>query len=134
MEETGQADRVPAAAAPGAGGGEQAELALELGRRIRDHRGGDVAVLDLRELNIWTDFFVIATVSSSTHLQGLYRQIKDFALERELDILYRHRNVRADNEWSIVDMGTIVVHLLTARARSFYELERLWSSAKTLDL
>jgi ribosome-associated protein len=107
-------------------------LAAELGRLLQDHRGGDVVVLDLRELNSWTGFFVIATVSSNTHLQGLYRQVKDFALEKQVEIFHRHRRPSAEDEWSLIDMGTIVVHLMTAKSRSFYELERLWSAGKVI--
>jgi ribosome-associated protein len=107
-------------------------LTADLGRLLQDHRGGDVIALDLRELNSWTDFFVIATVSSNTHLQGLYRRIKDFALERDVEILRRHRRPSAEDEWSLVDMGNVVVHLMTARSRAFYELERLWGAGKVI--
>jgi ribosome-associated protein len=107
-------------------------LAVALGRLLQDHRGGDVTVLDLRELNSWTDFFVIATVSSTTHLQGLYRQTKAFALEQQVEILHRRRRPPAEDEWSLFVLGTVVVHLMTARCRSFYELERLWSAGKVI--
>jgi ribosome-associated protein len=104
--------------------------ALELAALIRDHRGEDVIVMDLREINYWTDFFVIATVSSNTHLQGLQRHIKDYAREREMDILRRSRKTGADDGWNLTDLGNIVIHLMSADSRSFYELERLWSAAK----
>lgn len=108
------------------------ELAAAVGRLLQDHRGGDVLVLDLRELNSWTDFFVIATVSSAAHLQGLYRRTKAFALENQVEILHRRRRPPAEEEWCLIDMGTVVVHLMTARRRAFYELERLWSAGKAL--
>ncbi|MDR2185229.1 MAG: ribosome silencing factor [Treponema sp.] len=108
------------------------ELAAELGRLLQDHRGGNVIVLDLRELNSWTDFFVIATVSSNTHLQGLYRQVKAFAREKQVEMLHQHRRPPAEDEWNLVDLGTVVVHLMTAKSRSFYELERLWSAGKVI--
>ncbi|MDR1277703.1 MAG: ribosome silencing factor [Treponema sp.] len=115
----------------------EAETALALGDLLREHKGGDVKVLDLRELNSWTDFFVIATVSSGVHLQGLERHIKDFALSRGIDILRRSRKPPADasaaDEWCLVDMGVLVIHLMSSRARSFYELERLWSAAPVLE-
>ncbi|MDR0452548.1 MAG: ribosome silencing factor [Treponema sp.] len=111
MEDTLQADRA----------------AHELGGLLRDHNGKDVVVLDLRKLNTWTDFFIIATVTSHTHVQGLLRHIKEFAREKDLEILRRPPKAGPDNEWNLVDLGNIIVHLMSERARSFYELERLWA-------
>ena len=105
------------------------DLAIALGTLLHDHRAENVIVLNLREQNTWTDFFVIATVTSSTHVQGLQKHVKDFANEKEIEILRRHRKVPKDEEWSLIDLGNIVVHLMTNRARTFYELERLWSGA-----
>ncbi|QQO11140.1 ribosome silencing factor [Breznakiella homolactica] len=108
---------------------DDAAFAVELGRLIQDHRGGDVVVMDLRELHMWTDFFVVATVTSSAHLAGLQRHIKDFCVQNSIEIVRRHKKVPAGDEWSLIDLGNIVVHLMTSKARSFYELERLWSGA-----
>jgi len=113
--------------------------AIELGKLLRDHNGLKVVVMDMRALNFWTDFFIIATVTSNAHLSGLQRHIKDFTKEKGMEIL--HRSKRPDKkidlasselsseEWSLVDLGGIVIHLMTARIRDFFELERLWSAA-----
>ncbi|GHV75312.1 ribosomal silencing factor RsfS [Spirochaetia bacterium] len=107
--------------------------ALELAALIRDHRGEEVIVMDLREINYWTDFFVIATVSSNTHMTGLQRHIKDYAREKGIPILRGQRKTAADDEWNLTDLGNIVIHLMSANSRSFYELERLWSAALIID-
>ncbi len=103
--------------------------AVALGALIADHKGSSVAVLDLRGLNSWTDFLIVATVTSSAHQRGLQRHIKDFATESGLEILRRRRKAPAEDEWNLIDMGSVVVNLMTERARKFYDLERLWSSA-----
>jgi len=113
--------------------------ALALGKLLDEHHGGDVVVMDMRSLNFWTDFFILATVTSSTHQAGLERHIKDFSREEGLEILRRSRRpetgaeegsaeLRSD-EWCLLDLGSIVIHLMSARIRSFFELERLWSAA-----
>ena len=109
-------------------------FAVELGKLLDDHHGADVVVMDMRSIGFWTDFFVIATVTSNTHLMGLQRHVKDFAGERGLEILRRSRKPESDGElrseeWCILDLGSIVIHLMSAKARSFFELERLWSAA-----
>jgi len=113
--------------------------ALELGKLLRDHNGLKVVVMDMRAINFWTDFFIIATVTSNAHLSGLQRHIKDFTKEKGIEILRSSK--RPDKkidlasselyseEWSLVDLGGIVIHLMTARIRDFFELERLWSAA-----
>ncbi|MDR2068745.1 MAG: ribosome silencing factor [Spirochaetaceae bacterium] len=106
--------------------------ALALGGLLREHKGGDVVVMDLRPLHMWTDFFVIATVSSRTHLQGLERYIREFAHQHGLDIHRGSHKRSFDDEWNLIDMGNIVIHLMTVNSRAFYELERLWSAAEIL--
>ena len=103
--------------------------ALELGKLLHEHRGGDVVVMDMAPLDFWTDFFIIATVTSNTHMTGLERHIKEYIRENGLEILNRSRKPEGDDEWSLLDLGGIVIHLMTAKSRSFYELERLWSAA-----
>ncbi|GHV60397.1 hypothetical protein AGMMS49587_01520 [Spirochaetia bacterium] len=133
MDDMSQADNVKAAAAAAAKAAVPAtdpvSLAIALGELLHSARGGDVAVMDLRPLNGWTDFFVLATVTSSTHLSGLERHVKDFSRERGIEILRRSRKPAADDDWCLIDLGYIVVHLMTEKTRTFYELERLWSTA-----
>ena len=110
-------------------------LALELGKLLDDHHGIDVIVMDMRPINFWTDFFIISTVTSDTHLYGLQRHTKDYLRERGMEILHRSRRPETggreqqSDEWCLLDLGNIVIHLMTVRARQFFELERLWSVA-----
>ncbi|MDR0598698.1 MAG: ribosome silencing factor [Treponema sp.] len=102
----------------------------ELCRLLEEHKGGRVSALDLRELHCWTDFFIIATVSSGTHLQGLLRRLKEYAAEQGLLVFQGWRKRDDSGGWSLVDMGTAVIHLMSAQSREFYELEELWAGAK----
>jgi ribosome-associated protein len=122
-------DMLPETEAPGRGLGGGGEAAVALGALLVEHRGGDVLVLDLREMNAWTDFFVIATASSGAHLEGMERHLKEFCREQGLEILRRSRKPPAeDDEWRLIDLGPAVIHLMSSRARAFYELERLWAA------
>ncbi|MDR1256589.1 MAG: ribosome silencing factor [Spirochaetaceae bacterium] len=109
-------------------------IAIELARLLQEHKGGDVVVIDLRQLSVWTDFFVIATVSSGAHLSGLQRRIKEFADENNLPVLRGHRRTARDNGWDIYDLGFMAVHLMMEAPRSFYELENLWSGGGMIRL
>jgi ribosome-associated protein len=117
-----------------------------LGDLLREHKGDDVLTIDLREIDgAWTDFFVIATASSNAHLDGLERHIKEFCHEKGIEILRRSRKPTGmaagraagraagtqapPDEWRIIDLGSTVIHLMSRKARDFYDLERLYSIA-----
>jgi ribosome-associated protein len=109
-------------------------LAVELGKLLDDHNGKEVVVMDMRTLNFWTDFFIIATVTSSTHLLGLERHIKDYVRQMGLEIIHRSRKPEKNaelhsDEWYLLDLGGIVIHLMSAKTRQFFELEKLWGAA-----
>lgn len=104
---------------------------LACARVLADHNGQDTLVLDLTELSLWTDYFVVTTATSSTHLAGLVRHLSDHLVLRGLEPARKPRP--ADNEeWCLVDAGWFVVHIMSVRARAFYELEKLWFQAKAI--
>jgi ribosome-associated protein len=101
------------------------EAALALGQVLAEHKGMDVIVIDLSAQAGWTDRFVIATATSGAHLRGLERFVDEEAAALGLQRLHKS-TLADDDEWLLVDLGSIVVHVMTESARSFYELEKLW--------
>ncbi|MBQ9631099.1 MAG: ribosome silencing factor, partial [Treponema sp.] len=104
-----------------------------IAKLMEDGKGKDVVLLDVSELNSWTDYFVIATINSATHWQGLYKQAKDYAKENNLEMHLTKKKIADGDEWNLLDFGPIVIHLMSSDARSFYDLEKLWHAAKPLD-
>jgi len=102
-----------------------ADKASLIGKLLQEHNGQDVSVLDLRGVNNWTDFFVITTVTSRTHMDGLERHIRDFCHEKNIDIMGSSKK-DTDDKWRLIDLGSLVIHLMTPDAREFYDLDRLW--------
>lgn len=108
------------------------QQALEIAQILEDGKADDVSVLDVSELNSWTDFFVIATIHSTAHWQGLARQIKDYVKANDMQIHVTHHKSPDGDDWNLIDIGPVVVHLMSEDARGFYELEKLWHSGKKL--
>jgi len=106
------------------------DQAFALGDLLKEHNGQETSVMDLRGINNWTDFFIITTVSSKTHMDGLERHIKDYCRSNEIEILgnsgSKKKSGDIDDEWRLIDLGFIIIHLMTKRVREFYDLERLW--------
>jgi ribosome-associated protein len=100
-------------------------IALSLAEILAGHGGGDVVMLDVAEQAGWTDRFVIATATSTAHLRGLARFVDEGLAKHGLARLNRS-SLSDDDEWLLIDLGPVVVHVMTERARSFYELEKLW--------
>ncbi len=88
-------------------------------------------MLDLREVTSFTDFFVICSVSNARQGQAVSDQIqtdlKDFG--------ERPNSVEGYDqaEWILMDYGDFLVHIFSEPARKYYDLERLWRSAKRPD-
>ena len=109
------------------------EKAIEIAKLMEDGKGIDVTLLDISGLNSWSDYVVIVTVTSSTHWQGLYKQIKEYIKDNDLEIHVTNRKSPDGDDWNLIDLGSIVVHLMSESARSFYDLEKLWHAGKTID-
>jgi ribosome-associated protein len=109
------------------------QKAVELSQLMEDGKGKDVILLDVSELNSWTDYFVIATITSSAHSQGLYKQAKDYAKENDLEIHHTNKKISDGDDWNLIDFGPLVIHLMSDKAREFYDLEKLWHAGKIID-
>jgi ribosome-associated protein len=107
--------------------------ALAVARLVEEHLGEDVLVLDVGEAAGWTDYFVIATVGSSTRRRGVLRALGAYLEARDI-VPLNHRRHQADEGegWILLDCGRLVIHLMDPEARAFYELEKLWFRSQAL--
>ncbi len=94
---------------------------------LRDHKARDVVVLDLRDVSDATDFFIIASGTSDTHVRALAEQV----LERMRGAGRSPHHVEGvtAGRWVLLDFVDFVVHLFHPTVREFYQLERLWADA-----
>jgi ribosome-associated protein len=95
-----------------------------------DLKAKDVALLDLTHISDATDYFVIASGSSDTHV----RAIAEHVLEelRKQRVRAHHVEGLQQGRWVLLDYVDFVVHVFHPVLREFYQLERLWSDAKTV--
>ncbi len=109
------------------------EKAKEIAKLMEDGKGNDVVVLDISQLNSWTDYFIIVTVNSSIHWQGLYKQVKDYIKQNDLEVHLTNKKSPDGDDWNLIDLGSIVIHLMSEQARAFYDLEKLWHAGTVID-
>lgn len=97
------------------------------GELLLDRKAEDVTMLDLRTVSSATDFFLIATGRSDTHVSAIADNMID---ELKKDGV-RPAGVEGlrGGRWVLVDYVDFVVHVFHPAAREFYQLERLWGDA-----
>ncbi|MEJ7699009.1 MAG: ribosome silencing factor [Pyrinomonadaceae bacterium] len=109
---------------------ENVKLAL---RCASDKKAFDMVAIDLREIASFTEFFIIASGANSRQVQAIADEITE-QLKQQLN----SRVVRVEGyqtgEWILLDYGDFVVHIFEAKAREFYDLERLWRDAKKVEI
>ncbi|MGH8703362.1 MAG: ribosome silencing factor [Burkholderiales bacterium] len=91
-----------------------------------------IVVLDLSGLGAFTGHFIICTGFSSRQVQAISDAIEEqFAGMRRV---LRHREGLPSAEWVLLDFGGFLVHVFSETARRYYDLERLWRTAKRLEI
>jgi ribosome-associated protein len=97
-----------------------------------DKKALDVVVIELGDVCSFTDNFIICTGTSSRHNQTIGEGIDERL--RKLGHRPLHIEGHTEGEWILMDYIDFVVHIFTARAREFYDLERLWRAGKRRDV
>lgn len=95
-----------------------------------DKKAADVLLLDIREVTTFADYFVICSGNNRRQIQAIAEAI-DEQLSSQGAILL-HREGDADTGWILLDFADVVIHILGPKEREYYDLERLWSGAKTV--
>jgi ribosome-associated protein len=97
-----------------------------------DNKAQDVILLDLRGVTDMTDFFLIASGTSDTHVRSLGENIM-LALKKEGSPVH-HVEGLEKGRWVLLDFVDFVVHIFHPTLRNFYQLERLWADAEEVPL
>lgn len=95
---------------------------------VEDKKGGDIALLNLKEISPVTDYCLIATGNSTTQVKAITNHLEEKLPEIGVPVL--HVEGLPDAKWVLMDCaGDLVVHVMTPEQREFYQLERLWKDA-----
>jgi ribosome-associated protein len=110
------------------------EQALELARRIvdlaADKKASDVVLLDVRAQTTVTDYFVVCSGASERQLGAIADGIAEGLKDSGIVPIGREGGPTA--HWSLLDYGSVIVHVMAPQERDYYALEKLWSDAPLL--
>jgi len=99
---------------------------------LDDIKGVDIVKLDVRDMTTVTDYMVVASGTSSRHVQALVDNVAEKAREAG----HKPAGVEGEEggEWVLLDLQDTLVHVMLPKMREFYNLEKLWSLGPSADV
>lgn len=112
---------------------EQAKEMVKLAiSALEDKKGEDIRVIDIHEVSVLADYFLIASGGNANQVQAMTDSVEE-ALGKAG---YRCRQIEGyqSANWILMDYGDIIVHVFCREDRLFYDLERIWRDGKVVEL
>ncbi|MBR2742711.1 MAG: ribosome silencing factor [Clostridia bacterium] len=95
-------------------------------------KADEIVALEVTNVTIIADYFLICSANSSTQLKALYEEL-EFKL-KEQGITPIHIEGSREGGWIVLDYGSVIVHIFEREQRDFYDLERLWADGEKMDI
>ena len=108
------------------------DLALYAADLILEKKGLDLNLLEVGQVSIIADYFLLATGNSAVQVHTICDHLQE-GLKKAGHYALRVEGYK-EGWWIILDYGALVIHLFQSDARTFYDLERLWSEAPRVPL
>ena len=104
------------------------ELAKIAVKALEDKKGEDITVIDISEISVLADYFIIAGGSNRSQIQAMSDNV-DECLSKNGGNLKQIEGYDAGN-WVLLDFSDVIVHIFDKENRLFYDLERIWRDGK----
>ena len=107
---------------------ESAKMAKIAYKALEDKMGEDIRILDIHEVSVLADYFVIAHGRNPNHVKALLDEVE----EKLAEAGYEASDKEGLNTctWGLIDFQRVIIHVFSQEARVFYNLERIWSDGK----
>jgi ribosome-associated protein len=106
-------------------------MARRIVDEIADKRGDDILLLDIRDVSILADYFVIGSAVSKRQTKAMVDGILK-TTKQDFDTRPWRVEGEPESGWILMDYGDVVVHLFAPEARDYYDLEGFWSEARVV--
>lgn len=108
------------------------EMALLAVQTLEDKKAEDVCVIDIRNISVIADYFIIAGGNNLSQIQALSDAVEE-KLGKAGYPLKQIEGYQTAN-WILLDFGDIIIHIFDRENRLFYDLERIWQDGRKVDL
>jgi ribosome-associated protein len=100
-------------------------------KALDDKKAIDLKAIEVTEVTVLADYFILATATSTTHVRALADEVEDALSKNGLE---PHHIEGRTTGWILLDYGTVVVNVMDAKNRDFYGLDHTWNDGKELDV
>lgn len=107
--------------------------ALLAAEAASDKKATDITVLDVAQLLVVTDYFVICTGNTAIQVKAIAEEVEE-RLHKDAGVKPIGREGFDEAKWILLDFGDLVIHVFQPDEREFYRLEKLWGDAPHLEL
>lgn len=107
-------------------------IAMTAAQGADDRKGGDIVVLVVAGVSYLADYFVMVTGFSRVQVRAISQSVQD-KIEIEWQRLPLRVEGQAEGSWVLLDYGDVIVHVLMAKEREFYNLEAFWGHAERIE-
>jgi ribosome-associated protein len=108
------------------------ELALLAAKILHNKKADDIIVLDVAALTIISDYFVICSGKSFIQVKALQNELEYRLQQHGYTLLGKEGH--NEGHWIVMDYGNVVIHIFHQEDRRFYDLERLWTGAQSINI
>lgn len=108
------------------------ELAAMAIAALEDKKAEDIRVIDISEVSVLADYFIIANGSNRSQIQALSDAVEEKLGQAGYPVKQMEGYDNAN--WVLLDFGDIMIHIFDRENRLFYDLERIWRDGKAVDL
>lgn len=112
---------------------ESRNFSLALAKVASDTKGGDVTLLHVAPLVYWTSYMLVVSVFSRPQLNAMLAKMEKEAEDNWDRDLPQHKKP-GRGVWEVLDYGDVVVHVMTAEERDFYDIESFYGAAEEVEL
>lgn len=107
-------------------------LAKEIVKILDANKAGQIKLLRVNDQTVMTDYFVICTGTSNTHIKSLSGEV-EYKLG-EAGIAHTGVDGYDSGIWIVMDYTTVMVHIFNREQRDFFKLEKLWADAEDIEI
>lgn len=107
------------------------KLASIIARALDDKQGKDIAILNISNVSMLADYFVICSADTNTQVKALTYGVRDKIKKHFSRIPVGEEN-DLKNRWNLLDYGDVVVHVLHKEERETYAIEKFWNHAQRI--
>ena len=108
------------------------KFASVIARILDDKQGKDIKILNISNISVLADYFVICSSDTGTHVKALTGYVREMIKEHFERIPIGEEN-DVKNRWNLLDYGDVIVHVLHREERETYAIERFWNHAFCVD-